>query len=285
MIPQFDNKVMTSFSLFLDHRVVSSGRAFYNQSGLFYPTHNKYSSRFTYALPHRQLVRDESISGADTMTGIYINNTLVAPGTSGLLNINHDKGTVTFDQNMDAHTLSGNYSVKEFNIYQTNSPEETLIYENKFFKKPRYSQTLTGLKPNEFPVPAIFLKKRGGSPEPFSLGGSDMSVIDIRVIVVTDDDFPLDVATSIMKDTHWRRFGLIEPDNLVFNYKGEYNATLGSGYNYTGIVGSERGNGNDGPLIRSVNESSVLTRGAYSDIKKNLKVSFVDFEVSFVRGH
>jgi hypothetical protein len=72
---------------------------------------------------------------------------------------------------------------------------------------------------------------------------------------------------------------------LVFNYKGEYNATLGSGYNYTGIVGSERGNGNDGPLIRSVNESSVLTRGAYSDIKKNLKVSFVDFEVSFVRGH
>jgi hypothetical protein len=285
MIPQFDNKAMLSFALFLDHRITASGQAFYNQSGLFYPAHNKYAGRFTYALPHKQLVRDESISGANTMTGIYINGTLVAPGTSGLLSINHDEGTALFNQNMNAHTLSGNYSVKEFNIYPTTSPEESLIYENKFFKKPRYPQTVTGLKPNEFPVPAIFLKKRGASPEAFSIGGADMSVIDIRAIVVTDDDFPLDVATSIMKDTYWRRFGLIEPTNLVFNYKGEYDASMGSGYNYTGVVGSERGNGDNGPLIQSVNESSVLTRGAYTDIKNNLRVSFVDFEVSIARGH
>jgi hypothetical protein len=285
MKPQFDNKVMLSFAQFIDNRLTTSGEAYYNESGNFYPMHNKYNGRYTYGLPFKQLVRDESVTGATVMSGIYINGTYVEPGTSGLLNINHDRGTVTFNQDMSAHTLSGNYSVKEFNIFPTQRPEEELVFENKYFRKPRYSQTLTGIPENHFPIPAIFLKKRGGTPEPFALGGADLSVIDIRAVVVTDDDFPMDVAASILKDTHWRRFEIIEPEKLTFNFRGEYNGSMGSGHNYTGLVGSEQGNGNYGPLIQSVNESSVLARGAYSDIKNNLKVSFIDFEVSLFRGH
>ena len=122
---------MSSFLLFLDHEILKKGSGFKNTSSLLYPTINKYAGMTTYSTPFKQLVNDTSIPGANVMTGVYLNNTFVPVGQSGLMAINHYKGTVEFSSPLPASTVvSGNYAVKDINIeFTANSkPFRSFIY-------------------------------------------------------------------------------------------------------------------------------------------------------------
>ena len=276
MKKQFDHRVMSSLLLYLDHRLLSSGEAYFDATGHFYPVENEYTNRYTYALPYKQLVNDESITGATVMTGVYLNSVFVTPGTSGLLNINHYNGTVDFDSDMSNEEITGSFSVKEASFVLTDDPDSKLVYENKYFKNPKYNQTLSGLQPDTYSLPAIFLKKRGGANEPFALGNCDMTRLDVRAIVVSDNQYTADGIASIFKDTNWRRYDFV--DDPPFDVRGGY---TGMSYNYTG----ETSNALTGPLIESVNESTIQARGDYQSINNNLNVTFVDFEINYIRPH
>ena len=69
MKAQWENKVMSSVLLFLDHEICSKGQAFTNVSGaVFYPVEGKYGTwpynsqtdveMHTYALPYKQIIID-----------------------------------------------------------------------------------------------------------------------------------------------------------------------------------------------------------------------------------
>ncbi len=133
MKASFLNNLMSSFYLWLDHKILNDGEAFINYSGSLYedydPNYDGISS--IYSSPFRQWVYDSSIIGANIPSGVTLNNNTFLPrGTSGL-SLDFNKGRVIFDSNLVANkNLSANFAFKEFNLYYTNEKDEQLLFEN-----------------------------------------------------------------------------------------------------------------------------------------------------------
>ena len=68
MKPQFDNKVMSSFFLWFDNKLLDKGEAFENVTGKFYDASEEYGGYSTYASSYSQFVADASITGATIPT-------------------------------------------------------------------------------------------------------------------------------------------------------------------------------------------------------------------------
>ena len=112
MKPQFDNKVMSSFFLWFDNKLLKKGEAFENVTGQFY----------------------DSITGATIPTGLYVGDNLVnvsEGGSDGLFAINYNEGRAYFsgDQSSD---VTGSFAIKDFNVFLTNQPEDKILFETKY---------------------------------------------------------------------------------------------------------------------------------------------------------
>ena len=136
------------------------------------------------------------------------------------MNANHYNGQVFFTGSQGSAKISGEYSVKDFNVSMTSKPEQDLLFETKFKLRPKTHQTITGLDPTQDTFPAIYVKNMGGVNEPFAFGGMDNTVIKARAIIIADSAYKLDAVTSILKDTARDFFRIIEPSGLPFNALG-----------------------------------------------------------------
>lgn len=281
MKAQFENKIMSSILLYLDHKVLEKGEAFTNHSGLFYPISDSYDDYNVYALPFKQVVNDSSISGANILSGVYVNSNFVTGGQSGLHSVNHYQGQAFFTQDRSSDTLSGNYAVKDFNFYLTSQPEETLLFDTKFKLNPKYDQTLTGLAENEQTYPAVYLKNVGGSNVPFAFGGQDKSLMTIRAVVVSDSSFKLDAVNSIFRDLNKTNFALFQSSDLPFNALG---STTDGSFNYNTLSSSIISDASKSVHVENVivnKVSNYLENG--KKLNKNVYLSYVDFDLEIPR--
>lgn len=275
MKAQLDNILMSSMIMWMDNILLSEGEAYQNYNSKFYPITNIYNGFYTYGLPFKQVVSDSSITGANILSGVYINNVFTTVGQSNLTGINPNLGQVYFTTNQNSNTLSGIYSVKDFNIYLTNQPEEELLFETQYQTRPKISQNPTGLAIESITYPCIFLKNNGGANEPFALGGMDNTIMEVRAVVLADNMFNLDAVCSILKDTARRYVPLI--NNSPFNTFGAPN----SGYFNYNTLTSGINISVDGFYIQEVNISKIFA----SLNSKNNRVfpAFVDFTLSNIR--
>ena len=147
MKPQFDNKVMSSFFLWFDHKLLDKGEAFENVTGQFYNVSEEYYGYKSYSSPYSQLVADASITGATIPTGLYVGeNNLVnvgQGGSTGLYNINYLDGKVYFSGEQTAD-ITGSFAIKDFNVYLTNQPEEKILFETKYTERNEKMYTKIG---------------------------------------------------------------------------------------------------------------------------------------------
>jgi hypothetical protein len=271
MKPQFTNKSMSSFLLYLDNTILRVGEAYTNHSGLFYAdASNKFNGYYGYSAPFKQLVSDKSINGATIMSGVYVDSSY----TTSNVHVNHYNGQVFFDSSQGSSKISGNYSIKDFNINMTSKPESELLFETKFQLRPKTNQTLTGLDPNSNTYPAIYVKNMGGTNLPFAFGGTENSIINTRAVVMADSAYSLDAVCSIMKDTKGDYFGVFETGALPFNALG-LSAT--DSYDYTGL--SPMGHS----YIKEVNITTSIPRFSDNSANSEVHSSFVDFRCEFVR--
>jgi hypothetical protein len=280
MLPQFDNKVMSSMLLWLDHTILQRGRAFTNYGSRFYNQSQVYSNIYTYALPFKQVVADASV-GANLLTGVYINGTFVTTGVSGLLDINYEEGHAYFTGNMNSHTLSGNYAIKDFNVYLTNEPDSKILFEQKFYPKTKVNQILTGLAVESQVFPAIFLRNEGRVNEPFAFGGLDETKVKIRAIVLSDDQFKLDALSSIISDRVRTYVPIFEASDMPFNQYGGYKS---GSYNYDNIMNSK--DISTFLYISEVNISKFNQQSVMSELREtnpDIFPAVIDIEVCSVR--
>jgi hypothetical protein len=279
MKPQFENILMSSMVLWFDHTLIKKGEAFSNYDSEFYPITNIYNSYYSYGSPFKNLIRDESITGANIISGVYLNNNFIKTGQSGLVAINADQGQLYFDTQLNNPTISGKYAVKDYGIYLTNENEEKILFETKFNLNPKTTESPTGLPINAQTYPAIYLKNNGGNNTPLTFGGLDSSNINVRAIVISDSIFSMDAVTSIFKDTARTYIPIIQPSEMPFNSLNG----LKSGYNYdlltTGRVGSS-----NSVYIKNVYVSkNVASRTQYQDLNPDAISAFVDFELEVYR--
>jgi len=275
MKPQLDNILMSSMIMWIDNILLSKGEAYQNYNSKFYPITNIYNGFYSYGLPFKQIVSDSSISGANILSGVYINNTFTSVGQNNLTGINPNLGQIYFTTNQNSNNLSGIYSVKNFNIYLTNQPEEELLFETQYDIRPKISQNPTGLAIESITYPCIFLKNNGGTNEPFAFGGQDNTIMEVRAIVLADNMFNLDAVCSLLKDTARKYIPLI--NNTPFNTFG---APTNGYFNYNSLI-SNINVSVDGFYIEEVNISKIFANLN----SKNNRVfpAFIDFKLSNIR--
>ena len=238
MKAQYENKVVSSFLLWFDHTLLDKGEAFTNFGSRFFDVATSYYNYETFGAPYKQFVSDSSIANADIISGLYVSGTAASNfrevGVGGLEDINFNEGHAYFDHDVIADQISGNYAVKEFNVYLTNKIEQDILFESKISLRNKTSQTVTGLAPNISTYPAVFIKNNGGSNTEFSFGGEEMTRNEIRAIVLADSNFSLDAVCSRFQDTVRENIKLIEESDYPFNALG--GLKNGASYNYNNLI-------------------------------------------------
>ena len=287
MKPQFDNQVMSSFYLWFDHTLLKEGQAFTNYGSKFYPVNNIYQAYHTYGSPFRQFVGDESVTGvgfgANIINGVYLDGVFKNRTESAFTGINYGLGQTYFTSEVDdAVKISGDYAVKDFNIFLTNETEERLLFETQFTISNKINVSPTGLPPDSLTYTAVFLKNMGGTNEPFAFGGQDETEVHTRAIVIADNQFMLDAACSIFRDTSKDYIGLFSAGEMPFNNLGDFNNQ--TGYNYTGITNSKIGT-DDSIFVDNVNISKIggASFAGISNVNPNIYSALIDFELKKIR--
>lgn len=272
MLKQPKVDVISSFALWADHILCEKGRAFTNWSGLFY---NNRTSKIpsvltTFNSPFREFVYDQSVNGATIPSGVYMNNIFVARGTSGL-KINYPNGSVQFSGIGGNPVISGNYSVKEYNIYLTSKSEGQLIYETKYDFKPQTLQTATGLPINKYVAPCIFILNPNSNNTAENLGGETYRHnINVRGVVLAANDEELLNVGGFFEDRAFSNFAIL--DSTPLNYYGDYKT---GSYNYVASV-------TDRPCAYIQNVYfTKFDPDAENSLSHDLKVGFLEFEVEY----
>jgi hypothetical protein len=279
MKPQFENILMSSMVLWFDHTLIKKGEAFSNYNSEFYPITNIYNGYYTYGAPFKNLIRDESITGTNIISGVYLNNNFITTGQSGLVAINADQGQLYFNSGLNNPTISGNYAVKDYGIYLTNENEEKILFETKFNLNPKTTENPTGLPINAQTYPAIYLKNNGGNNTPLAFGGLDSSNINVRAIVISDSIFSMDAVSSIFKDTARTYIPIIQPSEMPFNSLNG----LKSRYNYDLLTTGRAGTANSVYIKNVYISKNVANRTQYQDLNPDAISAFVDFELEVYR--
>ena len=127
---QFINQSLSSFILWLDHRICANG-GFQNYSGNLYPIANSLYGHYAYGAVGAPIVSDLSVSGANIMSGVYLNNVFISTGQSGLLDIDYKHGLTYFNSQIN-YPISGYFSVKDFNVIATDKQDDVLLFKNKY---------------------------------------------------------------------------------------------------------------------------------------------------------
>jgi hypothetical protein len=279
MKAQFENVLMSSMVLWFDHTLIKKGEAFSNYNSEFYPITNIYNGYYTYGAPFKNLIRDESITGVNIISGVYLNNNFIRTGQSGLVAINADQGQLYFSSELNNPTISGNYAVKDYGIYLTNENEEKILFETKFNLNPKTTENPTGLPINAQTYPAIYLKNNGGNNTPLAFGGLDSTNINVRAIVISDSIFSMDAVSSIFKDTARTYIPIIQPSEMPFNSLNG----LKSRYNYDLLTTGRAGTANSVYIKNVYISKNVANRTQYQDLNPDAISAFVDFELEVYR--
>lgn len=271
----FIHDLVSSFTMWFEHTLLEKGDAYTNISSNFYKVKdNSLSNYNVYSSPYKQWVYDSSITGASIPSGIYVNNSFVPRDSNGL-KIDYNNGRVIFNSGVNS-AISGDFAVKNFNIYRTTKSDEELIFETKFQINPIFPQNLTGLSANLLVAPCIFLKMIKYDNDTFSLGGLDESVAHLRATILSDNEYNLDGVGSLFADQYQKNFMLLTKTPLtefgdVKNGVYNYNDYVTQEFDYSKLV-----------YVASADYSRLLS-ASISNPNPNLQVGFLDFELRFAR--
>lgn len=238
MKSQFLHNINNSFRLWFEHELLQEGQAFRNVSGSLYSVETKFNNKYSYSNPYGQFVYDSSVSGANIITGAYVNGVYNSRGTNGL-SIDYNNGNVLF--NSAQNNVTANYSVKEYSIYSTTRPDAALLMEEKQRFNPKFIvDPVKGIPEDTNIGPLIYLRRDSYTNEPFALGGMDNSTTIYRAIIFAPDDFSLDGVASIFGDSARKNLMLLT--NNSFNRYGD--VINGPSYNYLNDVNNNFHNEN-----------------------------------------
>lgn len=285
MIPQFLNRIAPSFTHFIDHEMLRKGSAYINiNSGSLYNTKDpSFPNKIIYGSPYRQFVSDHSINGANIPSGVNVGNSFNPKGVNGL-NVDYELGRVLFNNSISSslQNVKCSYAYKEFNVYYTESQDDTLIFEAKYPVRPLDSfgsDAKQALNYDQLTYPAIFIKTQYTENIPFAFGGLDESVVNVRAIFLADSPYLLDAGVSIAADMGRKYFPVLYPKDMPFNMYGDYKS---NNFNYLNLCQQYSQTGSLMALTSSVNISRFAP-SVNKLIGNNSYGAFADFEIKYIR--
>ena len=272
MKAQLDHKILSSFILYLDHELQSKGEGHQNVIAQFYPAYTDSSNRYVYTTSYRPLCNDVSISGANVLSGVYLNNTYVTIGQSGLTGINHYKGALYFTGRLPANTtISGLAARKEFTVKMTNKQEWKVLFDTYQSTDNEHPVPNTGIPLDTETSPIVFIHARNQENKPFGFSRLDNQTITVRAVVIADYEFQRIGASSILKNLNYRSIPLVP--KTPFDAQG---TMTGINYNYTGLSFDNSFT----PIVLSVKSIDLPQAGDYRFVERTM--ALCDFEISTI---
>lgn len=295
MRAQFDQKLLSSFYLWFDDRVVRYGEAV--ESGIsqtFYYSNNNVdlgADQVAYYSPDRQFVS----LGYNVPSGVYIKGgdfgedyvfAHQQPNTSTGLMIDHDQGRVILNSSMGTGlSISGNFSRKTLNTYITNESEEELLLNTDFLLADQDDQTflesITGFSSLNYTLPAAFISYNSSNNVPFAFGGMQDTKSNIRAVIIANDNYVLDSTLSLFRDSCETCVPILDYAEFPF---GEHFHLKQPPYVYENIYKQKMAVRAQYAFIDKVNVSKLYdTSSSALNLPRNMRIGFVDFSISTPR--
>ena len=281
MKAQFGHEATTSFSLWFDHHLIKHGEAYSNKTEtLYHVDDNRLPDGFhRYSSPYKQWVTESGIN--DSAVPTYINNNgspvyRKDPNYGYYVDFDNGGVVVTGALASSALTLTADFAVKDFNVYNTNQSEEALVIENKYESNSRFTSYLSGIAPYDQVTPAVFINNEYLENEGFAFGGEDKTTLDFKAVVFAENLYQLDGVLSLFGDSNNLAFPNINFGDHPIN---EYGDLKSEPYQYQDLINSNK---TDLFYIERV-VTTKISETMRNQISPLLYVGFVDFEVSKTR--
>jgi|TARA_R110002020_G_scaffold311590_2_gene527175 hypothetical protein len=278
MKEQFQHKLTTSFFLWFDNFLLKKGEAFSNKTGdFFYYDDPRLDSDYkAYGSPYKQWVTDSSITGATIPTGVYVGGNF--SGRNDTVVLDFENGRALLGGNNTGLAVTGEFAVKDFNVYITNDTEEDLVVENKYVVNSRLPSAAYGyIQPYDDVVPAIFISSSDAKNTPFALGGMQDTQVNMKAVILAEDTYQLDGVLSIFMDSVDE---CITPVPMTGYPTSELGDLKNDSYNYDTVT-----DGYSGDIKFYINEArtSKLTDTDRKSLAHDLYIGFIDFDVQQYR--
>jgi hypothetical protein len=274
MKAQFQHNLTTSFFLWFDNFLLTKGEAFSNKTGnLYYYADDRLDSTYkAYGSPYKQWVTDSSVSGVSVPSGVYVGGSF--SGRDDGVVLDFENGRSLISGSATDLTVTGEFAVKDFNVYITNDTEEDLVVENKYSVNSRLPSPSEGaIAPYDDVVPAIFISTAAIENKPFALGGMQETQVSVKAVVLAEDTYQLDGVLSIFADSRDENITELPMTGYPITELGDLK---GGSYSYTGFIDSY--SKEDAFYINSVRTSKLTDRDRKS-LAHELYVGFIDFDI------
>jgi len=274
MKEQFQHKLTTSFFLWFDNFLLKKGEAYTNRTGEFfyYDDPRLDSTYVAYGSPFKQWVTDSSITGATIPSGVYVNGTFSGRNSGVVLDYENGRALVS-GSNIGA-SITGEFSVKDFNTYITNDTEEDLIVENKYMVNSRLpSGPYNYIEPYDDVVPAIFLSTADSVNKPFAFGGEQETSVQVKAVILAEDTYQLDGVLSIFMDSIDE---VITPIPMTGYPTTELGDLKNDSYSYTGTTD---GYSTETKFYINNVTTSKLTDRDRKSLANEMYIGFLDFDI------
>tara|TARA_Y100000356_G_C11203138_1_gene258936 strand:- start:16 stop:876 length:861 start_codon:yes stop_codon:yes gene_type:complete len=278
----FSHDVMNSFFLWFDNFLMKKVDAYKTYTTKFYNYTDERlgGSKVVYGSPYKQFAYDNSITGVTVPSGVTVDGTFLATGTSGM-QFDFDNGRVIFNSGVNTGLdISGTYTVKEINSYITDQTEEKLIIENKYITNSRFTVSEDYIKPYTPVTPAVFASMEESSNKPFSFGGEDETTSQVKIVAFCENLYQLDGILSTFTDSFNEIIAKIPTSSHPI---GEFGAVKSgvypTGYDYENVKAANASN----ILFISDVDTSKIRDNNIKELNPELNIGFVDFEIKAFR--
>lgn len=274
MTEQFQHRLTNSLFLWFDNYLLTKGQAYTNTTGTFYYyDDDRLDSTYkVFGSPYKQWVNDSSITGAIIPSGVYVNNLFL--GRNSGVSLDFENGRALISGVNKNSSVTGSFSVKDFNIYFSNETEEDIIVENKYEINSRnLNSKQSYIMPYDQVVPAIFLSTEGIENRGFALGGMEETTVRAKAVVLAENSFQLDGVLSIFADSRNEVFASIPMSSHPINEIGDLKNNI---YSYNELKNQFFNNQN---FYINNASTSKLTDKARKSLANDLYVGFIDFEI------
>ena len=290
MQPQYDHKIINSFYLWVEDRLARVGEAsvtginqnfVYSDLGTYVPP-----DMYAYYSNDRQFLtiggsNGTEITGVAIPSGVYIDGSFNPQSytNSTKVIVDNYNGRVLVSSNVGkTAAISGNFPRKEINTYITQHDEEELLLNQEFVVNgTSFLEETSQMGWDRYTIPAVFITQARSDNEPFALGGTDQTINNLTMVVITDNSYLLNGTMSLFKDTK----------NLQLPLLGAFDTPYGGffdiksiPYTYTGYTAGQT----DYVHIDNVKTSVFKGGGKTTEALKGKYVGFVDFTLSNIRN-
>lgn len=273
---QYDARLLSSLALYLDYKLLKMGEAYSNYSGKLYPVNTKINGLYAYGAPYKQLVNDTSITGANIMSGVYLDGNFIVPGQSGLYGINHYDGIAYFTgQITGQNRLTAKYAAKDFSIKLTDQTDYKLLLGTKYLSNQVYAQNPTGVPEDTEIFPIIYIRATDIENRPFALAGLDDNTMNVRCVMIAEDMFSVLGVSNIFKNLNLKQLPVYS--SLPFNPMGMY---TGVSYNFEQLPQYLTNK----PIIWKSKAINISPKGDEFNLM-NKKTMFIDMEIRTLATH